>query len=440
MPETRKLKVFLCHASQDKPIVRELYQRLAAEGWIDPWLDEEKLLPGMNWDMEIKKAVEAADAVIVCLSNGSVTKEGYIQRELRFVLDIALTKPEETIFIIPLRLEECQPPRRLRGWQYADYFPKEHQDRAYVRLSKSLQLRAEALGFSPIKSTPKSVVPPAIVSVEVEKPAFSERAHKYAYPSNSLAHLDKQDPPPDRLTLNGIEFCRIPAGKFLMGSPVGNKSVDDVEKPQNSLNIPYDYWMARFPVTNAQYAGLYPFGKQRLVKDWRGTKNHPVINVSWSDARAYCQVLNDMLKGQLPQNYVLCLPSEAEWEKAARGADGYVYPWGNRFDQTKCNSSEGSKGGTTLVGIYSPQGDLPYGCADMSGNVWEWTRSLFKPYPYNPKDGREVENVEGGRVLRGGSYCFNATLARCAFRIGYETNDLFSDSTGFRFVLTPIRS
>ena len=123
MTETRKLRVFLCHSSQDKPIVRELYQRLNAEGWIDPWLDEEKLLPGQDWDMEIEKAVEAADAVIVCLSNNSVTKEGYIQKELRKVLDVADEKPEGTIFIIPVRLDDCPVPRRLKKWQYVDYFP-----------------------------------------------------------------------------------------------------------------------------------------------------------------------------------------------------------------------------------------------------------------------------------------------------------------------------
>ena len=87
----RKLRVFpstssghrLCHASQDKPIVRELYQKLFAEGWIDPWLDEEQLLPGQDWDMEIEKAVETADAVIVCLSSNSLSKEGYVQKEVR---------------------------------------------------------------------------------------------------------------------------------------------------------------------------------------------------------------------------------------------------------------------------------------------------------------------------------------------------------------------
>ena len=139
----RELRVFLCHASPDKPIVRELYQRLNNEDWIDPWLDEEKLLPGQDWDLEIEKAVEAADAVIVWLSNKSVNKEGYVQRELRFALDIALEKPEGTIFVIPLKLEECEPPRKLRAWHYVEYFPVEQRSKAYQRLLRSLVHRAE---------------------------------------------------------------------------------------------------------------------------------------------------------------------------------------------------------------------------------------------------------------------------------------------------------
>lgn len=143
-----KLRVFLCHFSQDKPIVRELYQRLNAEGWIDPWLDEEKLLPGQDWDMEIEKAVEAADAVIVCLSKNSITKEGYVQRELKFVLEMAYEKPEGTIFIIPMRFDDCEIPRRLRSVQYLDYYPINNKDMAYGRLLNSIKLRAtKVLGY-----------------------------------------------------------------------------------------------------------------------------------------------------------------------------------------------------------------------------------------------------------------------------------------------------
>lgn len=147
MSEPRKLRVFLCHASQDKPIVRELYQRLNAEGWIDPWLDEEKLLPGQDWEMEIEKAVEVADAVIVLNSKESITKEGYIQKELRHVLDVALKKPEETIFVIPVRLDNCVLVRGLSKYQYVDYFPADRKDKAYKRVLSSLELRANVLNI-----------------------------------------------------------------------------------------------------------------------------------------------------------------------------------------------------------------------------------------------------------------------------------------------------
>jgi len=140
----RPLQVFLCHSSNDKPAVRELYQKLRAEAWIEPWLDEEELYPGQDWNMEIEKAVEAADAIIVCLSKGSITKEGYVQRELRIVLDFADYKPEGTLYIMPVRLEECEPPRRLRPWQYADYFEGQ-RDRAFQRLLVSLKRRADEL-------------------------------------------------------------------------------------------------------------------------------------------------------------------------------------------------------------------------------------------------------------------------------------------------------
>jgi hypothetical protein len=150
MPTTvdNKLRVFLCHAKEDKPTVRDLYRQLTAEGWLDVWLDEIKLLPGQEWDIEIEKAVEQADVVIVCLSNKSVDKEGYVQKELRFVLNIADEKPEGTIFVIPLRLDDCAVPRRIRAWQYVDYFPKDNQVSAYQHLLKSLKLRAGKLEVS----------------------------------------------------------------------------------------------------------------------------------------------------------------------------------------------------------------------------------------------------------------------------------------------------
>ncbi|MBV6395265.1 MAG: hypothetical protein HFACDABA_00840 [Anaerolineales bacterium] len=142
----RPLRVFLCHSSADKPAVRELYQKLRAESWIVPWLDEEKLYPGMDWNLEIEKAIEATDVIIVCLSKKSITKEGYVQKEITTALDYSDYKPEGTVFIIPVRLEECVPPRRLSKWQYADYFEGQ-RERAFQRLLVSLKRRSESLGL-----------------------------------------------------------------------------------------------------------------------------------------------------------------------------------------------------------------------------------------------------------------------------------------------------
>ena len=140
MTETRKLRVFLCHSSQDKPIVREHSQRLNAEGWIDPWLDEENLLPGHNWVLEINKAVESSDIVVVCLSNNSVTKEGFVQREVRNILDVADNKPEGSIFVVPIRLDDIKPPERFRSLQYVDFFPADRKDWAFQRILKSMEI------------------------------------------------------------------------------------------------------------------------------------------------------------------------------------------------------------------------------------------------------------------------------------------------------------
>jgi cell division protein FtsZ len=140
----RSLQVFLCHSSNDKPIVRKLFQRLYSRKGIDPWLDEAKLLPGVRWDHEIAKAVKESDVVIVCISKNSVNKEEYIQKEIKRALDIADKKPDETIFIIPLKVEDCEVPERLRQWQWVNYY----EDGAFDRLLSSLQKRAKSLGIN----------------------------------------------------------------------------------------------------------------------------------------------------------------------------------------------------------------------------------------------------------------------------------------------------
>lgn len=142
MTDNRPLRVFLSYASQDKPLVREISRRLTGEGWIETWQDEKNLLPGQDWRVKIEEAVEDADVVIICLSNQSVTKEGHVQKELRYAREIALEKPEDAIFLIPLRLDESEVPRGLRFYQWVDYFEAKKDD-SYKALVASLKLRYE---------------------------------------------------------------------------------------------------------------------------------------------------------------------------------------------------------------------------------------------------------------------------------------------------------
>ena len=432
MPDSasRPLHIFLCHSSSDKPTVRELYQKLSAEGWMDVWLDEEKLLPGQDWDYEIDRALDRSDAVIVTLSTDSVSKEGYIQKELRFALDIALEKPEGTIFILPVRLEDCERPRRLRSIQGIDYFPSERRKSAYARLRRSLELRAKALGIvtdtAPSKPEPVSLsrnVPEVRSKREIAQVVKHRSTMRFA-PGGRVIY-----------TFLGMEFVEVPAGNFIMGSSNQDEARED-GKSQHTVDIPYDYFMARYPITNAQYAAYMEVqGIKHPVRGWEKKRDHPVVNVSWNDAMAYCRWWNDLQRNELPSGVVLRLPTEAEWEKAARGTDGLIYPWGDTFDKNKCNTDEGGKNATTRVGAYSPQGDSPYGAADMVGNVWEWTHSLFRKYPYEADDGREDENVSGDHVQRGGSFLGTNQLALAAAR--YRGAPGFLEFVGFRVVVAP---
>jgi Leucine-rich repeat (LRR) protein len=139
----RRLQVFLCHSSEDKLQVRRIYKKLQGDS-IDAWLDEENLLPGQDWEYEISKAVANSDAIIICLSNNSVSKEGFVQKEIRFALDKAEEKPEGTIFIIPAMLEECKVPQRLSKRHWVKLFEKN----GYNLLLKALSVRAVNLGIN----------------------------------------------------------------------------------------------------------------------------------------------------------------------------------------------------------------------------------------------------------------------------------------------------
>jgi formylglycine-generating enzyme required for sulfatase activity len=164
-----------------------------------------------------------------------------------------------------------------------------------------------------------------------------------------------------------------------------------------------------------------------------GKANHPVVYVTWHDAVEFC----DWLKAETGQPFRL--PTEAEWEKAARGVDRRIYPWGDDPPtEDRCNFDH-NVGDTTPIGRYSPQGDSPYGCADMAGNVWEWCQSLYRPYPYQEGDGREALDTERRRVVRGGSFGDFGRNVRCAYRLNSRPS-YRNGYLGFRCVVAPVPS
>jgi formylglycine-generating enzyme required for sulfatase activity len=265
-----------------------------------------------------------------------------------------------------------------------------------------------------------------------------------------------------------LGFMPVEAGPFLMGSdPKQDEDALNEEQPQHEVHLP-SYYIARYPTTVAQFrAFIEASGHQPGDPDsLRGADNHPVVLVSWHDAIAYCRWLDQALKGVAPGiasemaqgaaadparafwrsladgELTVTLPSEAEWEKAARGTDGRIYPWGNEFDPDKANTGETGLGRTSPVGCF-PGGVSPYGLLDMSGNAWEWTRSLWgeadEPefrYPYHFDDGREnlEASEDGRRVVRGGGFDIDRHFARCAFR-GWLFPRRRVISLGFRVVL-----
>ncbi|UCE42318.1 MAG: formylglycine-generating enzyme family protein [Candidatus Aminicenantes bacterium] len=224
----------------------------------------------------------------------------------------------------------------------------------------------------------------------------------------------------------GIIMIYIPSGKFQMGLYTGN----NIEKPLHSVYLD-GYWIGKFEITFDQYDRFCEDrGIAKPEDEGWGRDRYPVINISWEDAMAYCRWLSKEI------GYDFMLPTEAQWEKAAKGTDGRTYPWGESLpSDDRANFNEGSANfvkHTTPVGSY-PEGSSPYGVLDMAGNVYEWcldwyssanSSSYIKKNPRGPKRGTY-------RVLRGGSWYGSSHCLGTSFRISAKPDSRYFH-IGFR--------
>jgi formylglycine-generating enzyme required for sulfatase activity len=276
------------------------------------------------------------------------------------------------------------------------------------------------------------------------------------------------DPRPEVTTLDSMQFCYVPSGPFWMGSADAD-SLDEFKRLHLNKHLNYGYWISRFPITVAQFKAFVhdSAGNVESLRALDAPDNRPVVNVSWYEAQRFCEWLTRKWRkeGRLPHDWEIRLPSEAEWEKAARGGleipmaahlrsitafaleqspqvalqpnalSRRHYPWGEQFEANLANSWETKIGSTSTVGCF-PRGQSPYGCEEMSGNVWQWTRSWYRKYPYDPHDGREdfeAHENDVARGLRGGSWLDYSGILPCAIR--YGSNPDSSDiNVGFRVV------
>jgi len=238
---------------------------------------------------------------------------------------------------------------------------------------------------------------------------------------------------------NFVELIAIPSGPFHMGDS-NLKSVSFVPNaPEHPVTL-REYRIAKYPITVGQWREFAEATDYSSHPDTlKGPENYPVVYVSWHDAQACCRWLTETWRriGKIEQHEVVRLPTEAEWEKAARGDDRRLWPWGNEFDAGKANTNEAGIGSASSVGCF-PDGASPYGCLDMAGNVWEWTQSSPQQYPYAAEDGREDVGGNIQRAVRGGGWLDYRWFAHCSARSS-DFDDTLYDRLGFRVVVSSYR-
>lgn len=325
-PQRDPRRVFIGYAHQDADFSRRLADDLEANGY-PVWLAPDSIRPGEKWAEAVNRGLEESGVFVLVLTPAAVNSR-WVHSEANAAIDL---EHQAELAFIPLLVQACRVPPLWRAYQRITFRA------GYEAGLNALLLRLEAGGAPVTALTPQRVWP--------------RQAEQLPHVSTPAADTIRDTLVWDR---DSKEMVRVPAGGFLYG-------------PERAAVYLFEFWIDKTPVTNAEYARFVAATGHRRPAHWLTDRppaeiaTHPVVNVSWLDAAAYGRWAG---KG---------LPTAEQWEKAARGSDGRPYPWGNRPPTAELGNFGLTTRGTTPVGLYSPQGDSPYGCTDLCGNVWEWT-------------------------------------------------------------------
>jgi len=496
-------RLFISYSRTDEDFARQLATSLSEMG-ADIWIDIEDIPAGMKWSSAIQQGLDAGDLLIVIISPDSMGSRN-VEDEWQYYLDSGkpvipvLLHPTKIHFQLsriqyidfhgqpyPLALRHLYVELKRKGVKLNPniteptkaFLPTPHQYPAAAGQPKRSRLWVFGLAGAAIialavvaalalvailtntnpPTTPNSTrtgqvaqaatVTDTPLTATTAATATTQSTDTPPQPTATTASLGYPGYPVTRnadwlpmvRTFDGMEMVLVPAGGFTMGIDEGqvdaawqqclavlpscNRSLFEDERAQQRINFERPFWIGRYEVNNAGYGspGNFP------------GENIPRSNVTWYDAQLYCQARGSRL------------PTEAEWEYAARGPDNLTYAWGNNFDGSRLNYCDGScqydwrdanysDGYAELAPVGSYFGGASWvGALDMSGNLWEWTSTIYSfPYPYSANDGRENGNdVNSKRVLRGGSWNWIAADARTTARDDYAGDNVSSDWYGFR--------
>lgn len=426
------MHLFISYAKKDtRELALNLADALNALDGISAWVDR-SLRAGRSWELQIQSEIDRCDSMIV-LYSPDLNRHKQGEPESYVLTEIAYAKYTAKKPIIPVMAQKTDPPISLTMEHYIDFAGMNLTldalvaalcDELEIEAHKSVQLVSFQTPNIDLREIMREYESLPMSDLTAKIPLKTDDITQIAHNFKGKHNAD-WSPIIQTFEVKGLslDMCLVPVGSFLMGS----NDISDREKPVHQQIVKEPYWIGLYPITNAQWRFAVknskgtvklPYG-EGWYKD-KGKDNHPVVGVSWKQCQEFVKWLGTDWQ----------LPTEVQWEYAARGLDNLVYPFGNEFKPDLVVYDQNSNKSTAAI-AGRPGGTSWIGAQDMAGNVSEWNSTLYQPYPYKADDGRENLSTGSRRVLRGGSWGLAYGNARPSYRL--SSND-YKYLFGFRVV------